>query len=204
MKVTMWKAPKARDYQPKATDAGQVITWTREHPGHWTVAGASWGDPRGGEWVAASTETMAGVIWSAGPQARSLWARCDDGTMAALKLAAGGGAFELAKYSATWQRDTIRRCEHLARSRGIVAEVRTTSRYEYGKGNVEREDVTGYHSDRDCPDIRHELRPACDWEMSVGSLTRMLLDTTAFGYPGLCQRCIYLIKPDAEAPRAAA
>jgi hypothetical protein len=161
-------------------------------------------------WQPGTSEAMSGIVWSAGPEASSVWVKLADGAMVALKLpgtaraAAGELPREMPAYCATWQRDTLRRCEHLSRSAGIFAEVRTEVRYEYGRGNVGHERTVAYHCDRECPEISHETRELHDWEPRVSGIVRMLLDASARGRSDLCRACIYLAEPEAAAEVAAA
>lgn len=151
---------------------------------------------------------MSGTVWSAGPVPSSVWVQCPDGAMVALKLpsgeraAAGEQSMEMHDYAETWQRDTIKRCEHLSRSRGIFAEYTTETHWRVAGADHYR--TLAYHCDRDCPEISHETRPAYDWEPSVASIIRMLLDATARGRSDLCRRCIHLSEPGVTETAAAA
>lgn len=167
------KPPAQRDYAPNPADPGQRVTWTRS-VGY------------------ATTETRTGTIWSAGPLPMSVWAQPDGAEHGAMAMVMLRSMTEHPSYPVTWQRDTVRRCEHLRRSKGMVAEYVTRSRYEYGKGNVEYRDTVAYHSSRDCLEIRHETRDCWDWEPTIASTIRMLLDATARGRSDLCRRCVYL------------
>jgi hypothetical protein len=176
IKTYVPKAPAQRAYTPKATDPGQPITWTRSVD-------------------YTSTVTRTGTVWSVGALPSSVWVQPDDAPSGAMALVMLRSMTEHASYPVTWQRDTVRRCEHLRRSKGMFAEYVTRTRYEYGRGNVEYRDTVAYHCDRDCQEINHETRDCWDWEPSVGSTIRMLLDATARGRSDLCRRCVYLSEP---------
>jgi hypothetical protein len=83
----------------KPADPGQLITWTRHHDGHYepNPVAAIYGQ----RWIPGRTETMTGVIWSAGPVASSVWAQLPDGTMQPLKIppaGRGGESMEMHGY----------------------------------------------------------------------------------------------------------
>jgi hypothetical protein len=170
------KPPPQRTYVPKPADPGQRVTWSR------TIG-------------YATTETRTGTIWSAGALPSSVWAQPDDAAAGDMSLVMLRSMTEHPAYPVTWQRDTVRRCEHLRSSKGMLAEFITRTRYEYGKGNVEYRDTVAFHADRDCIEIRHETRDPYDWEPSIGSTIRMLLEATARGRSDLCRRCVYLTEP---------
>lgn len=192
-KIKMWKAPPRREYKPKSDSPGQRFSWTRTTGGCWS----------GGHFEPSASQTREGTIWSAGPEANSLWVVPDDapGDAVAVKLpsakyaAKGHQPAEMPGYCPTWQRDTLRRVEHLRASDGVFAEFETRTRYVYGKGQVEYEDTGAYHCDRECPEIKGQTRACWGFEPSVGSLTRMLLDASARGRSDLCRRCVYLSEP---------
>jgi hypothetical protein len=100
-------------------------------------------------------------------------------------------------YPATWQHDTIRRCEHLRQSKGMFAEYESVPArsWGYSSGSKTEERIVAYHADRDCLELRHETRDCTEWEPSIGSTIRMLLDATARGRSDLCRRCVYLTEP---------
>lgn len=92
------RAPAQRDYAPKAHDAGQRIVWEKHTPAHWTEPGQSWHAAPRGEYVPAVSETLTGVIWSAGPLASTVWVLADSGAVAAVRVpsaAHGGMASEI-------------------------------------------------------------------------------------------------------------
>lgn len=172
------RAPSQRAYAPKATDAGQRITWTSS-----------------GDYGYARSHERSGEIWSAGPLPSSVWVQPDDAPRGAMACVMLRTMTEHTYYPASWQHDTVARCEHLRQSKGMFAEYVTRARYEYGRGNVEYVDTIAYHCDRDCLEIRHETRDCGEWEPSVGSVIRMLLDASARGRSDLCRRCVYLTDP---------
>lgn len=213
IKIRPHRAPAQRAWSPKAADPGQPITWTRHQDGRRVRRdpSAPLGSMSGDYiWQPGTSEAMSGIVWSAGPEASSVWVKLADGAMVALKLpgtaraAAGELPREMPAYCATWQRDTLRRCEHLSRSAGIFAEVRTEVRHEYGRGNSEHEHTVAYHCDRVCPAISHGTRELYDWEPRVSGIVRVLLDASARGRSDLCRACIYLAEPEAAAEVAAA
>jgi hypothetical protein len=170
------KPPSQRAYAPKASDPGQRITWT-------------------GSVGNGSTQERSGIIWSVGALPPSVWAQPDDMPSGDMALVMLRNMSEHPSYPVSWQRDTIKRCGHLAASKGMFAEYVTRTRYEYGKGNVEYRDTVAYHCDRDCAEVKHETRDCRDWEPSIGSTIKMLLNATARGRSDLCRRCVYLTEP---------
>jgi hypothetical protein len=171
------KAPARRAYVPRPTDPGQRVSWTR------TVG-------------YATNQTRTGTIWSAGALPSSVWVQPDDSPSGDMALVMLRSMTEHASYPATWQHDTIRRCEHLRQSKGMFAEYRTELARSWGYGPArEEEHVVAFHCDRDCIEVRHETRDCTDWEPSTGYVIRMLLDASARGRSDLCRRCVYLTEP---------
>jgi hypothetical protein len=164
----------------QARRPGQRVTWTRS-------AGY------------ARTETRTGEIWSPGPLPGSVWAGPDSAPRGDMALVMLRNLTEHPGYPPSWQHDTVRRCEHLRRSEGIFAEYRLESRYDYGRGRHEVPHVVAYHRDQECPEIRHATRDCHDWEPTIGSVIRMMLDAAARGRSDLCRRCVYLSEPAAAA-----
>jgi hypothetical protein len=170
------KAPSQRDWTPRPADPGQPISWTR------TVG-------------FATTESRTGTIWSAGALPSSVWVQPDDAAAGDMALVMLRSMSEHPSYPPSWQHDTVRRCEHLRSSKGMLAEFITRTRYEYGKGNVEYHDTVAFHADRDCAEIRNETRDCREWEPTVSYVIRLLLSAAARGRSDLCRRCVYLTEP---------
>ena len=173
IKTYVPRPPSQREYAPKSTDPGQRISWTRS-VGY------------------AATETRTGTIWSAGALPSSVWAHADDSPAGEMVLVTLRNMLEQSAYPPSWQRDTVRRCEHLRQAGPVFAEQRTRQVYEYGRGNVDRHDTIAYHCDPGCPEIRHDVRPCYDWEPTTGYVIRTLLDASARGRSDWCRACIYL------------
>ena len=167
------KPPSQRAWTPQATDPGQRITWTRS---------VSY----------ATTETRTGTIWSAGALPSSVWVQPDDAEHGAMALVTLRNMLEQSAYPVSWQRDTVKRCEHLRQARPVFAEQATRMVYEYGKGQVPRHGTVAYHCDPDCPEIKHDVRACWDWEPTTGYVIRTLLDASARGRSDWCRTCIYL------------
>jgi hypothetical protein len=177
IKTYVPKAPTQRAYVPKPTDPGQRVSWTR------TVG-------------YATTQTRTGTIWSAGALPSSVWVQPDDSPAGDMALVMLLSMAEHPSYPATWQHDTVKRCEHLRQSKGMSVEYRTELARSWGYGPArEEEHVVAYHADRDCLEIRDETRDCREWEPTVSYVIRMLLDATARGRSDLCRRCVYLTEP---------
>lgn len=172
------KAPARREYMPKPAGPGQRISWTR-------TAGY------------ASTEERTGEIWSAGPLPSSVWVQPDDSPAGDMAMVMVRSMTEHPAYPASWQHDTLRRCEHLRLSKGMFAEYETVPvrTWGYSSGTKTEERIVAYHCDRDCLEISHETRDCNGWEPTVGYVIRMLLDASARGRSDLCRRCVYLTEP---------
>jgi hypothetical protein len=180
IKTYVPKAPAQRAYMSKASDPGQCITWTRSI-GY------------------TSTEARTGTIWSAGALPSSVWVQPDDAKPGDMALVMLRSMTEHPSYPASWQHDTIKRCEYLRQSRGMVAEYRTEKRRDYRDyygPEREHESVIAFHSDPQCCEIQHDTRPVRpDYEPTTGYVIRMLLDASARGRSDLCRRCVYLSEP---------
>jgi hypothetical protein len=194
------KPPAQRDMAFKPSDAGQPVTWTRVTAGHWTVPGATWQQPCSGTWIPHTTQDMAGVIWSAGPEAHSAWARCSDGSMVALKLPAAGRSdepMEIRAYDDAWWRLAVRRAEHVRSFGSVFAAVDSVRTSGYGRSARAEEAVT-WHCDPSCPDaVGKALSETAGyygyglWDV-VDKLTGR---TKSSGNEPFCARCIYLNTP---------
>ena len=187
IKTYVPKPPAQRAYTPKPADPGQRISWIRS-VGY------------------TSSESRTGTIWSVGALPSSVWVQPDDAQSGDMALVMLRSMTEHAAYQPHWQHDTLKRCEHLRRSRGTVAEYRTEKRRDYRDyyGPLrEYEQVVCFHADAECCEIQHETRPVKpDYEPTTGYVIRMLLDASARGRSDLCRHCMYLSEP-AEVTEAA-
>jgi IclR helix-turn-helix domain len=195
--LPMWKAPSRRQYNPKPLDPGQAITWTKEIPGRWT--GESWGQ---GDWIPGQTVNRTGVIWSDGPLPSSVWVHADDvNETVAVKIPTprmvqrGHGPAEMPSYGPTWQRDALRRANHVAACGtvyAVVNETREVYRHGYRRSN---EEIMLWHTDPACPDAAgKEPRPD---HLGYGYTVKTVIDgligrTQPQSDGAWCRRCIWM------------
>jgi len=193
----MWRAPSRRDYRPKPLDPGQTITWTKEIPGRWT--GPTWGQ---GTWIPGKVVTRTGTIWADGPLPSSVWVQADDvNETVAVKMPTpkmvqrGHVPAEMPSYGPTWQRDALRRANHVAALGAVFAvvnEVRESYRHGYRRGT---EETMLWHCDRECPDAAgKEPRPD---HLGYGYTVKTVIDgligrTQPQSDGAWCRRCIWL------------
>jgi|SRR5215469_6548817 len=199
----MWKPPARRDYHPKANDPGQPIAWIRHEPGHHTRLPGSWNEPlpADAEWIPARDIERTGTIWSAGPRARTVWVKPDDSDDMVVVCAQTEheqrwdrtAVKELPSYPADWQRDTIRRCDHLNASDGLFREYKI-ERLWHGST---QELLVAYHCDPNCAAIEHRTGMTGYLTPTVGEVTRSLLNGAH--RTDLCKTCIWLNPEPQEA-----
>jgi len=148
------KPPAQRDYAPKPADPGQSISWAR------TVG-------------YGRTEQRTGTIWSTGALPSSVWVQPHDAAHGDMALVMLRSMLEHSSYPPSWQHDTIRRFEHLRHSKGLFAEYETVPVRTWGYSSASKTEqrTVAYHSDRACPEIRHETRDCSEWEPNVSSGT---------------------------------
>lgn len=204
------KPPAQRDMTFKRADAGQPVTWTRVTPGRWTIPATEWRDTPGGTWIPPVTTAMAGVIWSDGPEAHSVWARCvwarcADGAMVALKMPANRNALlaaalspsEMTAYGDTWWRDAVRRAEHVRSFGSVFAAVDSVRTSGYGRSARAEEAVT-WHCDPSCPDAAGKALSETAGYYGYGLwdvVDKLTGRTKSSGNEPFCARCIYLNTP---------
>lgn len=134
-----------------------------------------------------------GLIWADGPEPSTIWVQPDHDPFGqvAVKLPSpvrakrGDGPETLAGYPATWQRDTVRRCENL-RQRGALYRTRRRTGH-YGSTDV-IEFVT--HADPDCPSAAGLDREPSPY--TVREVLAVLYARRQWWTAKLCARCIYL------------
>ncbi len=66
--------------------------------------------------------SLTGVVWSAGPEASSLWIKCDDGDVRAVKVSKGEPVARLQRYD-----DWKERAAEVAASKWLPQEYRRVS-----------------------------------------------------------------------------
>lgn len=147
-------------------------------------------------------ETRTGVIWSTALVSSEVWVLPGDDPTGpvAVRLPTGQRARyhpnpeEIAGYPATWQRDTIRRCDNLRRAGEVYGVVdREDPRYSLTE-------VT-WHADRDCPDAAGK-KPHTDLAgntrvVPAGVVVDLMLSQriNQSYLARCCTRCVYLAQP---------
>jgi hypothetical protein len=221
-KPTMWQVPPRREYNPKAMDAGQRVTWHVRIDGHYANPPRfEGGEYRGGTgWVDAVTYTREGTVWSVATSASAWWVVPDDepGNPVVVRRAGKSyrhgwpeGALYQSREHEHW-RDAMRRAENVRRL-GVFAVIERTDpgRYDYASRRHGSDTHTlCWHADQDCPDAASKQRwdgqgyahnshgpDGARW--SAHSIASVLIGVTEYGgnLP-VCSRCVLAEVPAGE------